>query len=276
MRQGVPALRWHRPDAGRCASLEARLARALAAEEFVLHYQPKLALGTGRLVGFEALIRWREADGRLVPPSDFVPLLEESGMIVEVGRWVMRTSLADHRRWQQQGLDPPPVAVNVSVVQMREDDFVDDVLSILKGAGGGGTADAATALEVEITESAAMENIQRTVGQVQMLRDVGVDVSIDDFGTGHSSLGYLAQLPVSALKIDRAFVSTMGEKAESASIVSAIISLAHSLKLKVIAEGVETQAQADQLGVLGCDAMQGYLVSRPVDSDGAAKFMQAR
>jgi diguanylate cyclase (GGDEF)-like protein len=257
-------------------ALEARLARALAAEEFILHYQPKLALGTGRLVGFEALIRWREADGRLVPPNDFIPLLEESGMIVEVGRWVIRTSLADHRRWQQQGLHPPPVAVNVSVVQMREEDFVDDVLGILKGAAGDGAPDAAAALEVEITESAAMENIQRTVGQVQMLRDLGVGVSIDDFGTGHSSLGYLAQLPVSALKIDRSFVSTMAEKAESASIVAAIVSLAHSLKLEVIAEGVETQAQAEQLGALGCDVMQGYLVSRPIDSDAAAGFMQAR
>ncbi|MFG1422729.1 EAL domain-containing protein [Roseixanthobacter liquoris] len=261
-------------EMARRMEVEMRLAQAISGHEFQLHYQPKLEISTGNIIGLEALLRWQDSETTMVQPSQFVPLLEENGMIVDVGLWVIRRAMEDQSSWLAAGLPYLPIAVNVSAVQMREPNFVEDVLAILdKMAPPPGSGWPAPWLEIELTESAAMEDIDRTVVQLQQLRAHDVQVAIDDFGTGHSSLGYLAQLPVSALKIDRSFVSGMTPRRDTMMIVDAIISLAHSLGLKVIAEGVETRQQMDLLSKLRCDEIQGYLFSRPLDAKSLTNFL---
>jgi diguanylate cyclase (GGDEF)-like protein/PAS domain S-box-containing protein len=240
-------------------SLENKLRKALDAEQFVLHYQPKIALADGSISGLEALIRWNDPETGLVPPARFIPLLEETGMILEAGQWAIRRALLDCAGWNAQGLKPPRVAVNVSAVQLRQKNFVDVVRLALQECET--TPDA---LDLEITESLIMEDIEGNIEKLRAIRDMGVSIAIDDFGTGYSSLGYLAKLPVNALKIDRSFIVTMAESADSMSIVSTIISLAHSLNLKVIAEGVDSEAQSKFLRLLRCDEIQGYLISKPL------------
>lgn len=246
--------------------LESKLRRAIDAEQFVLHYQPKVDSRSGTISSVEALIRWQDPDAGLVPPDQFIPLLEETGMIVEVGFWAIRRALSDHARWHSAGVRAPRIAVNVSAIQLQQKDFVDKVRSIIGestfsgGAPGGG-------LDLEITESLIMRNIGEIIPRLTALRELGLDIMVDDFGTGHSSLSYLARLPITALKIDRFFVDGMSKNSESMTIVSTIISLAHSLKLKVIAEGVETEDQARQLRRLECDELQGYLLGRPASFD---------
>jgi diguanylate cyclase (GGDEF)-like protein len=238
--------------------LENKLRRALEKQQFVLHYQPKVNLATGEVTSMEALIRWNDGS-RLVPPGQFVPLLEDTGMILEVGQWAMREALADRRRWQARGLRPPRIAVNVSAVQLRQGNFVDMVREAIADE-----QDGSHGLDLEITESMIMDDIEGNIAKLRALRDLGFNVAIDDFGTGYSSLGYLAKLPVNALKIDRSFVAAMGDNADGMSIVSTIISLAHSLNLKVIGEGVEIPEQRQLLTLLKCDEIQGYLVSQPL------------
>jgi diguanylate cyclase (GGDEF)-like protein/PAS domain S-box-containing protein len=246
--------------------LENKLHRAIEAEQFVLHYQPKVDSTSGSIASVEALIRWQDPETGLVPPGQFIPLLEETGMILEVGLWAIRKALSDHGRWRAAGVRAPRVAVNVSAIQLQQKDFVDIVTSIIdenrasNGAPGGG-------LDLEITESLIMKNIGEIIPRLKALRESGVDIMVDDFGTGHSSLGYLARLPITALKIDRSFVDSMSKNPESMTIVSTIISLAHSLNLKVIAEGVETEDQAKLLRLLKCDELQGYLLGRPAPFD---------
>ncbi|HUQ26783.1 MAG TPA: EAL domain-containing protein [Burkholderiales bacterium] len=239
-------------------SLEARLRRALDNEEFVLHYQPKVAVATGALTGLEALIRWQNPELGLVPPKDFIPLMEETGLIVEAGAWAIRRAALDHRAWTERGLKPPRVAVNVSPLQLRQHDFIRRVEGcLLEGV-------APVGIDVEITESLLMADVAMSGEKLARLRELGVRIAIDDFGTGYSSLAYLARLPVQTLKIDRSFIIQMGEDADTMSLVQTIISLAHSLRLTVIAEGVDAQEQARYLRLLRCDEMQGYLISRPV------------
>ncbi len=246
-------------QAAQVLSLETRLRQAVEAEQFVLHYQPKVELATGRLCGLEGLIRWNDPEAGLVPPGAFIPLLEETGMILEAGRGVIRQALEDHREWSARGLEPPRIAVNVSPVQLRQKDFVDEVRNAIREF----TADH-HGLDLEITESLVMEDIEGNIAKLRRLRDMGINIVIDDFGTGYSSLGYLAKLPVNALKIDRSFISTMASNPDSMTIVSTIISLAHSLSLKVVAEGVETDEQAKFLRLLKCEEAQGYLISKPL------------
>lgn len=242
--------------------LENKLRRAVEAEQFVLHYQPKMDSASGSLTSVEALIRWQDPETGLVPPGQFIPLLEETGMILEVGVWAIRKALSDFGRWRAAGFRTPRIAVNVSAIQLQQRNFVDTVKSIISdsrasnGVPGGG-------LDLEITESLIMRNIGDIIPRLKALRESGVDIMVDDFGTGHSSLGYLARLPISALKIDRSFIDTMSKNTESMTIVSTIISLAHSLNLKVIAEGVETEEQAKMLRLFRCDQLQGYLLGRP-------------
>jgi EAL domain-containing protein (putative c-di-GMP-specific phosphodiesterase class I) len=237
-------------------NLENKLQLALERDEFVLHYQPKVDLETGHIQGVEALIRWRSPELGLVPPMHFIPLLEETGMILEVGAWAMRRAASDHRAWLAQGLAAPRVAVNVSPIQLRRRDFVHTLRAALaEGADIAG-------LDLEITETLIMEDIEAMIEKLAAVRDMGIGVAVDDFGTGYSSLRYLAKLPVQTLKIDRSFVSTMLDDANTMSLVSTIISLAHSLKLKVVAEGVESEEQAEILRTLKCDLMQGYLISK--------------
>jgi EAL domain-containing protein (putative c-di-GMP-specific phosphodiesterase class I) len=229
--------------------------------QLVLHYQPKLGVSDRRLAGFEALLRWAHPEDGLVQPGVFVPVLEQTGLIVDVGRWAIERALADYCAWQAEGLAPPPVAVNVSPRQLGRGQFVRMVMEALARAG----CDAA-ALELELTESVVMRKIESVVPMLQELQAMGVHVAIDDFGTGYSSLAYLAKLPVRALKVDRSFIQTMNDSAESMSLVSSIVGLAQSLNLTVVAEGVETAEQAELLAAMRCDEMQGFLFSRPVDA----------
>lgn len=242
-------------------TLHAMLRRALERQEFELHYQPKIELDSGRIAGVEALIRWNRPNMGMVPPSDFLPVLEETGMIIDVGRWVMETAAADYARWRAAGRHPPRIAVNVSQIQLRQDDFTAIAAAVVRtGAGGGG-------LDIEITESLVMEQVAVNTLKLKALREMGVGIAVDDFGTGYSSLSYLATLPVNALKIDRAFVINISTDPANLSIVTTIIALARSLNLKVIAEGVETREQAQILRQLRCDEIQGYLVACPMPSE---------
>ncbi|TMG99517.1 MAG: bifunctional diguanylate cyclase/phosphodiesterase, partial [Betaproteobacteria bacterium] len=239
-------------------SLENKLRHALENEEFVLHYQPKVDLEARRIVGVEALMRWQRPDVGLVPPLRFIPLLEETGMILDVGAWALRRAALDHQQWLGQNLVAPRIAVNVSAIQLRHRDFV----AVVKEALREGVDP--PAVDIEITESVIMGDLAATVDKLRAVRDMGLDIAIDDFGTGYSSLGYLSKLPVHSLKIDRSFIIAMADDPDTMTLVSTIISLAHSLRLKVCAEGVETEEQAKFLRLLRCDEMQGYLISRPV------------
>jgi diguanylate cyclase (GGDEF)-like protein/PAS domain S-box-containing protein len=238
--------------------LESRLRQALERSEFVLHYQPKVDLLTREIVAVEALMRWQSPERGLVPPVSFIPLLEESGLILEVGVWALKQAARDHRSWVERGLAAPRIAVNVSAIQLRQRNFV----ARLQGALVLGAK--APGVDLEITESLIMTDIQGTIETLKKVRELGVTIAIDDFGTGYSSLAYLSRLPVSTLKIDRSFVNGMLKEADATSIVQTIIGLAHSMRLQVVAEGVETEAQATLLRLLRCDQMQGYLFSKPV------------
>ena len=240
-------------------NLENQLRQALDNDEFVLHYQPKVSLASGKLVGAEALIRWNDPRTGLVPPGDFMPTLEATGLIYEVGRWALHQAIADYLRWRSAGLAVVRTAVKVSPLQLRHRGFVAEIEQLV-----GVDQLAAAALELEITESAIMEDIKRNSASLQAIRGLGVRIAIDDFGTGFSSLSYLARLPVDALKIDRAFVVDMTVGPEGLALVSTIIKLAQALKLKVVAEGVETEEQSRLLRLLNCDEMQGYYVSKPL------------
>ena len=240
-------------------SLETRLRQAVQREEFVLHYQPKVNIASGKVTSAEALIRWNDLQGGLVPPADFIPLLEETGLIRDVGRWALHRAIMDKLRWQKAGLAVVPVAVNVSALQLRNPDFISEIADMLNI-----DLMATGSLELEITESVIMEDIDRSVSTLRAIREMGIRIAIDDFGTGFSSLSYLSNLPVDTLKIDRSFVLDMTETPEGEALVSTIINLAHSLKLNVVAEGVETEEQFRLLGLLNCDEMQGFLFSKPV------------
>lgn len=242
-------------------ALEGKLRRALPNEEFVLHYQPKVDLETRRLKGVEALIRWQSPELGLVAPGKFVPILEETGLIAEVGQWVIRQANADRTRWLERRLPAPRVAVNVSTVQLSREDFVRSTAQALRLAGGD------AGIDIEVTESLLMSDVEANIAKLTRIRELGVSIAIDDFGTGYSSLGYLAKLPVETLKIDRSFILAMLDDPTAMTLVSTIISLAHALKLEVVAEGVESEEQAKLLRLLRCEQMQGYLVSKPLSFD---------
>jgi len=246
--------------------LESRLRKAVQERQFVLHYQPKVELATRRIVGLEALIRWRDPERGLVSPLEFIPLLEESGLIVEVGRWVIEQAVRDAAHWQAAGLAVPRIAVNVSQAQLRHKDFVASVLAA-RGSH--------TGIDLEITESLVALDSEGSFAKLRELRTAGVHVHMDDFGTGYSSLSQIARLPLDALKIDRAFVADMAERSEHMAIVSTIVNLARTLRLAVVAEGVETQQQATLLAGLGCEQAQGWLYSRPLPSDELAQLLAA-
>jgi EAL domain-containing protein (putative c-di-GMP-specific phosphodiesterase class I) len=238
--------------------LENRLRQALERAEFVLHYQPKLDMESGQVAGVEALIRWQSPELGLVPPMKFIPLMEQTGLILDVGAWALDKAIEDHLRWTNLGLSAPRVAVNVSAIQLRRRDFVSMVEGALKrGATPPG-------VDLEITESLVMEDIESNMQKLKEIRNLGLSVAIDDFGTGYSSLGYLAKLPVQTLKIDRSFIITMLSDPDTMTLVSTIISMAHSLRLKVVAEGVDQEEQAKMLKLLRCDEVQGFLFSRPI------------
>ncbi|MDH3318129.1 MAG: EAL domain-containing protein [Betaproteobacteria bacterium] len=249
-------------------ALESGLRGALARNEFVLHFQPKVDLESQRIVGTEALVRWRHPDIGLIPPAQFIPMAEETGLIVPIGEWVLKAACAQSRFWRDQGLPPLRIAVNLSPRQFAHDALLQDVERMLSEH----ELDLA-ALELEVTESMVMHNPERAALLLDKLKTAGVTVAIDDFGTGYSSLSYLKRFPIDSLKIDRSFIKDLPLDSEDAAITQAIIVMAHSLGLKVIAEGVETEEQAAFLRANGCDQAQGYYFSKPLPANELARLM---
>ena len=240
--------------------LEGALRNALLRNEFVLHYQPQMDVASGAIVGVEALLRWQPPNAEMIHPADFIPIAEETGLIVGIGEWVLRTACAQHRTWAQSGLYPPlRMAVNLSARQFKQQDIAKMVSRALEES-----ACEPHCLELEITESVLMDSPEAAAATLQKLSDMGVQLSIDDFGTGYSSLAYLKRFPIHTLKIDRSFVRDINTDADDAAIAKAVIALAHSMKLRVIAEGVESREQLDFLRQQQCDQMQGYFLSRPL------------
>jgi diguanylate cyclase (GGDEF)-like protein/PAS domain S-box-containing protein len=249
--------------------LETRLRRALENEEFVVHYMPLVANDeVGTLIGVEALVRWCQPDGSLLLPEDFIPAAEDTGLIVPLGQWVLETACAQGARWQNESRHPLPVAVNLSAHQFRTGKADLAVEQALRVSGL-----SPKLLHVEITESMLMEQIKVGQSQLDRMRRRGVHVSLDDFGTGYSSLSYLRQFDVDILKVDRSFVSDLVGSASDRDLVSAIISMAHCLRLKVVAEGVESPGQLEILRNLRCDGFQGYLFSRPVPAERVVEWL---
>ncbi|WP_440216684.1 EAL domain-containing protein [Chromobacterium piscinae] len=249
-------------------ALAAKLRQAIEREQFVLHYQPKYNARTHRLVSVEALIRWESPDFGLVPPAEFVPILEELGLIGQVGIWVLQRAVEDFHEWKSAGLHTPRIAVNVSPWQLKQTDFISTLSSILQ------RYPSENGIDLEITETQIMENIDNSIETLHQLRKFDLAIAIDDFGTGYSSLAYLAKLPVQALKIDRAFISSMLDQSETMTLVEMIISMAHAMSLEVIAEGVENQEQAEVLNNLGCDVLQGFWLSPPLSKIELTKKLQ--
>lgn len=242
--------------------LESGLRRALKRDEFVLHFQPQVSLLDGRVVGAEALIRWQHPEKGLVAPNHFIPLAEECGLIESIGDWVLKAACRESRRWRDAGMTPLRVAVNVSGRQITNADLEESVKGALDSAGLG-----ARSLELEITESVFMDQSEVTVGVLESLKKLGVSLAIDDFGMGYSSLRYLKRFPVGRLKIDRSFIQDIPNNAQDKAIAQAIVALGQSLKMTVIAEGVETAEQLESLRSQGCDEVQGYFYSRPLPAD---------
>jgi EAL domain-containing protein (putative c-di-GMP-specific phosphodiesterase class I) len=242
----------------RSLALEARLSGALDRDEFRLHYQPKVNIDSGRIEGLEALLRWQDTEDGLVPPSVFIPLLERSGAIVDVGEWVLLQAVRDVRHWNAAGL-AVRVAVNVSPLQLRRRDFADRVL-----AGIGSAVEETCCMDIEITESMLMQDLELSIRKLAQLREAGIGIAIDDFGTGYSSLRLLAKLPVDTLKVDRSFIQSIGDTPNIMTLVSTIVSLARAFNMHTVAEGVETAEQLQILRDIKSDQAQGFLFSRPI------------
>lgn len=242
--------------------LEHHLRHALAREELFLAYQPQVEVASGRIVGAEALLRWRHPTRGLIPPARFIPLAEETGLIIPIGAWVLKTACAQARRWLDDGLPPLTMAVNLSARQFESEQLAEEIADILKTTGL-----PPQALELEVTESMAMEDVERSIRTLQALKALGTRISVDDFGTGYSSLAYLRRLPIDKLKVDQSFVRALEDDPASAMLVQAIVDLGHSLNLAVIAEGVESQGQLAFLQGIGCEEAQGYWFSRPVEGN---------
>jgi diguanylate cyclase (GGDEF)-like protein len=252
-------------------ALESQLRAALDHKELFLLYQPKIALKDDSVAGLEVLLRWRHPVHGLISPVEFIPVAEEAGLIVEIGEWVLKSAVDQCLAWRAAGLPVVPVAVNLSARQFHSSDIVGCVGEVVRGAGL-----QPGELELELTESMSVQCPERSADLMARLRGLGCTLSIDDFGTGYSSLSYLKQLPVDKLKIDRSFVQDMHESAESMAMVKAIIAMAHSLRLEVIAEGVELAEQLDGLRAAGCDQIQGFYYSKPLSADDCAGYLRER
>ena len=249
--------------------IEGSLRRALDRKEFALHYQPKINLRTGAITGAEALIRWTHPVRGPIAPAQFIPVAEDCGLIVPIGKWVLREACRQSRAWVDAGLPPATMAVNISAMEFRDENFLEGVLAILKETGMNPTS-----LEVELTESVLMKHVESTESILRTLSEIGVQVAVDDFGTGYSSLSYLQKFPIDALKIDQSFVRQITTAPEEASIVTAVISMARSLKLRVVAEGVETQQELAFLRAHQCEEVQGYYFSWPVPAQEFASLLR--
>jgi EAL domain-containing protein (putative c-di-GMP-specific phosphodiesterase class I) len=251
-------------------STEAALRQALQLGQFELHYQPQVAISTGEAIGMEALIRWRHPQMGMIPPVKFIPVAEESGLIVPIGEWVMRTACRQNKAWQDAGLPALPVSVNLSAVQLKQAGFVGLVAQVLKDTGLDPRY-----LDLELTESMVMGKTEVVIARLEELKSLGVALSMDDFGTGYSNLGYLKSFPLDELKIDQSFVRDLPSSKDASAIAGAIVSMGRSLGLRIIAEGVETFAQAEFLSGNDCDHAQGYLYSKPLPADEFAAWLKA-
>ncbi|WDT76309.1 MAG: EAL domain-containing protein [Candidatus Manganitrophus sp.] len=261
----APAMNQH---ATKRLALENNLRRALEREEFLLYYQPKVDLTTGQIVGMEALIRWKSPEAGMVSPAEFIPLAEETGLIVPMGEWILRTACAQNKAWQKQELPPVRMGVNLSARQLQRQNLIGTIAHVLNETGLDPNY-----LELELTESLIMKSNESTMTELRELHLGGIEISIDDFGTGYSSLSYLKRLPIDTLKIDKSFVQDVTTDPDDAAIVAAIITMAHTLKLKVVAEAVETVEQLEFLRGLKCDQMQGYLFSKPLPAEEITRLL---
>ena len=252
-------------------ALQTDLRRALEQNEFVVYYQPKINLETSEVTGVEALVRWQKPDNGLVPPAVFIPLAEETGLIVPIGERVLQLASSQVKAWQRQGIPLLPVAVNLSAIQLREEGLAATVRNLLRESGL-----EPDALELEITESALMQESEKAIAILKTLRETGIQITMDDFGTGYSSLSYLKRFPICCLKIDRTFIAEVMSNSDDAEIIRAIIAMAHRLRLRVVAEGVETAEQLAFLRQEGCDEAQGYYFARPMPADEFPRWYQSR
>jgi len=250
-------------------ALETSLRRGLERSEFFLHYQAKLDLNTREITGVEALLRWQHPDLGIVPPGQFIPLAEETGLIVPIGKWVMNTACAQNMAWQKAGLPPLRMAVNLSARQFTDEHLVADIVSALRDS-----AMPPELLELELTESMVMQDAERAGELLTAIKQLGVRLAIDDFGVGYSSLAHLKRFPIDTLKVDRSFIRDLTEDCEDQAITKAIIAMGKSLNLTVVAEGVETLGQETFLRDNNCDESQGYYFSRPITDDSFAELLR--
>ena len=247
--------------------IENGLRQALERKELVLMYQPKVDLRTNQVVGLEALVRWVTKTGVMIGPDKFIPIAEDAGLIIPIGRFVIEAACAQWVIWNNAGLNPPPIAVNISPRQFSDPSLIDDIKAAINSTGM-----ESSMLHVEITESATMDDPEMTLKTLEQMHELKLHLYIDDFGTGHSNLGQLRRLPIDAVKIDKSFINDILSNDDDAEIVTAIINLAHALKLRVVSEGIETKAQLSLLRALGCDEIQGYLISKPLLPDQVQRF----
>jgi EAL domain-containing protein (putative c-di-GMP-specific phosphodiesterase class I) len=252
-------------------TIENDLRKALQRDEFEVYYQPQVGLSGADIIGMEALIRWNHPQRGLVSPGEFIPIAEETGLILPIGEWVLRTACRQAAAWREAGFDHLRVAVNLCSLQFGEPDFIAKVAAILDETGLPGTA-----LELELTESLLMDHSDASIAKLSQLRDMDIHLSIDDFGTGYSSMNYLKSFPVGTIKIDRSFIRELPKDRDHAAITTAIIAMAHSLRMKVLAEGVETAEQAEFLSGYGCEGMQGYFYGRPMPAGDATALLREK
>jgi EAL domain-containing protein (putative c-di-GMP-specific phosphodiesterase class I) len=250
-------------------TLGSDLRQAVARNELLLMYQPQLSLRTGNIIGVEALVRWQHPSLGLIGPGQFIPIAEDSGLIVQIGNWVLDTACKQHARWVLQGLTKGSIAVNISAHQFRQADFCDRISSVLSCTGL-----QPDLLELEVTEGVVMEGTADVLHKLNLLRGLGVTLAIDDFGTGYSSLSYLKQFPLHRLKIDQSFCRELPGNQGSGAIAKAIIEMGHSLGLDVLAEGIETKEQENHLRMLGCDAGQGFQYARPLSGEDCGQYLR--
>ena len=251
--------------------LKTGLNKALENNDFILHYQPKLDLRSGRITGVEALMRWKSPDLGWVPPGKFIPVMEETGMIIEVGEWALRVACRQYKAWLEEGLEPIRIAVNLSARQLREEGFAAGIERLLAETGV-----PPSGLEVEITESMLMKDMEQSVVTLARLNEIGIHVAMDDFGTGYSSLSYLKKFPIDTIKIDRSFVADIATDPDDVEIIKTIITMGRTLNRRVIAEGVETEEQLNILREFNCDEIQGYFFCRPMDAEKVSAFIQEK
>jgi EAL domain-containing protein (putative c-di-GMP-specific phosphodiesterase class I) len=270
---GSAAFRFYSPDMNakifEKLLIESALYGALNRNEFLVYYQPRIDSLSKKIVGVEALVRWDNPDKGLISPADFIPMAEEIGLVGTIGEWVLYQACEQNKIWQNMGLPPIKVSVNLAPQQLNNPNFVNTIKSILEN-----TQLEAKYLELEITESSLMKNIEHVMTTLIAIRELGVAISIDDFGTGYSSLAYLKRLPIDTLKIDRSFINDLGQDKDDDAIVTATIAMAHSMNMQVVAEGVTSDLQVQFLLGKSCDEMQGFLFSQPYPADMITKSME--